>query len=161
MTTQTQRITKTVTESKITFTFPHGKTVTVDPEEFNDHITNKATIHGFAQKLGDSYAGNTGPEDAYNKFMVMYESLQEGVWNPGRSNIGGSFVEALARATNQSIDDCIQLVATMTKETLAATKKHPDVLRAMAEIKLEALEKVTKTDPNAVDLSGLFESIQS
>lgn len=56
-------------------------TATVIPSEYPENVQTAAMWHGFAQKLGDAYAGaKKAKRDPFEMFEEMNESLMEGTW---------------------------------------------------------------------------------
>jgi len=128
---------KLVDESSITFIFADETSETIELEFFSEAIINRAALHGFSQKLGDSYSGITEVAEAKLAMHGVLAALKAGDWNRKGGSTGGKWVEALARATGETIERTLEAWDKMTDEVKAATKKHPDLIKVLREIELE------------------------
>jgi len=128
---------KLVSESSIIFTWSDDTSETIELELFGEAIINRAALHGFSQKLGDSYSGITNVPEAKIAMHGVLAALLAGDWNRKGGSTGGIWVEALARATGETIEAALEAWDKMTDDVKAATKKHPDLIKAQAEIGLE------------------------
>lgn len=114
--------------------------VEVSPKDFTPEIQRQLMIHGLSQKLGDSYAGEDA-DKCHAIFTGTLKSLTDGTWS-SRSGGGGGprisqLAEAFSRAVGQPVEACVSKLAEMTDDQKAAVRKHPQVVSALAEIKLE------------------------
>lgn len=129
---------KLVGESSITFTFADETSETIELELFSEAIIKRSALHGFSQKLGDSYSGITNVAEAKIAMHGVLAALVAGDWNRKGGSTGGIWVEALVRAVpDTTFEAAMEAWSEMSDEVKAATKKHPDLLRAKAEIELE------------------------
>jgi hypothetical protein len=152
---------KLVAGTVITFTFSDGEAHKVDTKTFGDDIREMAMVHGFSQKLGDSYAQVKNIAEAKEKFGLVLDSLKGGDWNrKGGGATGGIWLEAFAKATQKTLDEVSEAWGKMTDEQKAGVKAHPDVKTAHAELvlaKAKAAAKAKKaSDAKPVDLGALF-----
>ena len=128
---------KLVDESSITFIWADETSETINLDFFSEAVVNRAALHGFSQKLGDSYSGITDVPAAKIAMHGVLAALRAGDWNRKGGSTGGIWVEALARATGETIETVLEAWDKMTDEVKAASKKHPDAIKAKAEIELE------------------------
>lgn len=133
----TKKIIIEVDRAYVRFDFADGKTIEVNLDSFSDTMQRHFSLHGIAQKLGDSYANAESFAQAFNRFETLLAQLRQGIWNIGRQSSGGIWVEALQRATGSSFDDCLAKWDSLTKTAKADLKKHPKVRAAHAEITAE------------------------
>jgi len=124
-------------ETAIVFTFEGQEPLVVETGDFSPEICQQAMVHGFAQKLADSYAGSATVTEALGKFTDVLGVLMQGQWNGGRSSNGGIWVEALARAAEVSLDEAQAKWIEMDEEKQKAVKGSPAVKLAKAQIELE------------------------
>lgn len=131
---------KVIEGTSITFKWADDSETVVNLDGFSEAILQHATLHGLSQKLGDSYSGAAG-NVAYAKemFEETLNALREGDWNRkgGGISSGGIWVEALARAAGEDMEAALAAWNEMDDETKAATRKHPAVKLAKAEIEAE------------------------
>jgi len=128
---------KLVGESSITFTWADETSETIGLSLFNEAVIYRAALHGFSQKLGDSYSGITNVAEAKLAMHGVLAALKAGDWNRKGGSTGGIWVEALARATGETLEAALEAWDKMSDEVKTATKKHPDLIKAQAEIGLE------------------------
>jgi len=128
---------KLVDESSITFIWADETSENISLDFFSEAVINRAALHGFSQKLGDSYSGITDVAEAKLAMHGVLAALKAGDWNRKGGSTGGIWVEALARATGETIERVMEAWDKMTDEVKAASKKHPDAIKAKAEIELE------------------------
>ncbi len=128
---------KLTDDMSITFIWADETSENIALDLFPQAIIDRAAIHGFSQKLGDSYSGITNVPEAKIAMHGVLASLVAGDWNRKGGSTGGIWVEALARATGETIEAALEAWDKMTDAVQAATKKHPDLIKAQAEIGLE------------------------
>jgi hypothetical protein len=142
---------KSIGETTITFTWADETETVVDVSEFSEEVRNHAMLHGFSQKLGDSYSGVQGDlMQAKAQFEDVLSALTDGDWNRkgGGASSGGIWVEAIAKASGNSLEDVLAKWNTMDDAEKAAAKKHPAVKLAKAEIELaRATAKAAEAKP--------------
>ena len=137
---------KVITNDALTFLWADETTTTVRFEDFTVDMDVRAKAHGYSQKLGDSYSGAVSVTDAKERFKAVLEGLMQNDWNRKGMATGGLWVEALAKATNETLEAALKAWDNMDDAKKAATKKHPDLLKAKAEIELERVEAKFKDD---------------
>ena len=135
----------------------------VDVNTLSDEIRDQAIYHGLLQKLGDSYAGADGPEEAISDFQAVESALASGSW-ASRTPRVGLLIEALMRLTGVSLEDATHVVneAAKADETLAegakgavaALRGDPRVKKMIARIKLEREEAAAPADAGGT-IAGL------
>ncbi len=128
---------KLVEDTSIIFIFADETSETIELDFFSKEIINRAALHGFSQKLGDSYSGITNVAEAKLAMHGVLAALRAGDWNRKGGSTGGKWVEALARATGETIERTLEAWDKMTDEVKTATKKHPDLIKVLREIELE------------------------
>lgn len=128
---------KLVEDTSIIFIFADETSETIELDFFSKEIINRAALHGFSQKLGDSYSGITNVAEAKLAMHGVLAALRAGDWNRKGGSTGGKWVEALARATGETIERTMEAWDKMTDEVKVATKKHPDLIKVLREIELE------------------------
>lgn len=142
---------KSVVEGAITFTWADETSTTVNVADFSDEIKYRACVHGFSQKLGDSYSGVKSVTEAKAKFDVTLKGLIEGDWNRKGIATGGMMVEAIARATGADLETVLGKWNEADEATRKTWVKHPDVVRAKAELDLErAKAKAKESEPLSI-----------
>jgi len=117
--------------------FANGNQVEVESTEFNGAIQQHAMLHGLKQKLSDTYAGCKTASEAQKALEGALNALKQGSWNAGRSSTGGIWIEALARASGESVEACIEAWSDMTEEKQKALKADARIKLAKAEIEAE------------------------
>jgi hypothetical protein len=135
------------------FDFTTDDLLVFDVTQLSDDIKTKALIHGVRQKIQDSYAG-VDADKAYVAANAVAQAMLDGNWSTRTEGTGGGvrtslLAEALARATGQALDACIAAISTMDDDTKKSVRSHPQVKKAMMEIKLErAREELENLDEN-------------
>lgn len=144
------KATKSVAEdfSVVTFTFEEGgETLEIRPDDFKPEIQAALLAHGIGQKIGDAYAGVDAGQ-AYVAAKAVYDSLVEGKWSQRGEGSSGPRVsqlaEALAAVSGHSLDECVAKIATMDDDGKKALRGHPQVVQALAQIKLEKAQEAAK-----------------
>jgi hypothetical protein len=142
---------KSIGETTITFTWADESETTIDVGDFSEEVQQRAMLHGFSQKLGDSYSDAQGDvATAKAMFQEVFTALLEGDWNRkgGGTSSGGIWVEAIAQASGNSIEVVLAKWNTMGDAEKAAAKKHPQVKLAKAEIEMvRATAKAAEAKP--------------
>lgn len=137
---------KIVKDDSIVFEFVNGTVLEYEIADLDMDITHRLALHGLSQKLGDSYAGAETVDEAVGTVKTLWDQLLSGVWAT-RAARGGIWVEALARVTGESYEDCLQAWMSYDEEKQKELKKHPQMVEAHALINAErAQAKVTKAD---------------
>lgn len=130
---------------QIVFTFSDNSTETFDVTKVGEDIKFRAMLHGFSQKIGDSYAGAAATEDplAYAKSAVRdtIAQLYRGEWRVAASGGGGPRVSdlatAIAQVTGESLEECVEFVGAMTDEEKKVWRKKPKIAAALAQMAAE------------------------
>ena len=136
-----------------------GTPIVFDINKMPDNIVANLALHGASQKIGDSYAGAAGDYDAARKAaQSVIDQLIAGDWKAARA--AGEprttlLVEALSRATGQSMDASAEVIGNMEKEQRVALGRHPEMKEAKAVIQLERA-KAAKEKGGAPALSELM-----
>lgn len=150
----------------VTVTFSNGKDLAIDCATLTPEIQRMAMLHGIKQKLVDAgaIARNTDTglsasiDDKHAAVAEVHARLtgENPTWNKERGNGGEKpakqkdlLVLALMRMKGASRDIIEQFLATKTKADIAALKKNPRVLAAMAELQAE-------NGTNGVDTDALL-----
>jgi len=131
---------KEIGESSIKFTWADETVTEVAMAGFSPEIVERAAKHGISQKLGDSYSGAAGDVQAAKAaLMETLDALREGDWNRkgGGISSGGIWVEALARAADDTIEKALEAWNTMGDAERSAMRKDSRVKLAKAEIEVE------------------------
>jgi hypothetical protein len=160
-----KKVTKSIAEdnSGVGFTFADGSVLTANLSELSDEMRTQLALHGLSQKIGDSYAG----EDAENCETIagkVWEQLVEGNWSVRTGGGAGprisQLAEALSRATEESVQDCVAKIADMDDETKKSVRSHPTIKAHLAQIKLEKAEaEATKATLDSAGESFDFSSL--
>lgn len=142
----------------VSFTFTNGRVLSIIPGDLPVDMFTRLALHGVAQKVGDSYAGATTPDEAYANAEAVIEALYAGQWNAGRESTGGILVEAIARLTGKPIAECKAAFDALPEASQKAIAADVKVAAMVATIRLErAKAKAEKTD-TGIDLGGLFQA---
>lgn len=151
-----KKVTTTVEADSITWEFSTGEKVTVKPADFKGGIQKHLLLHGLRQKLGDSYSGEDASK-CHAIFSGVLKALKEERWTVRVAGGGprvSQLADALARVMKQPIELCTTKIASMTDEQKIATKKHPDIIAALAAIKLEKAQAEAVAATKAAKESG-------
>ena len=134
-----KKATKKIEGDVITITFTEGDPLIASLNDLSDEIVHRLAMHGLSQKLGDSYASGE-VQEARERAVRVWEDLKSGNWTT-RVAGGGTrtslLIEALIRATGKSQEEVIARVEEMDDDEKKGLRKHPQVKKAMAEIKVE------------------------
>jgi hypothetical protein len=129
--------------------FSDGAVLECDSAKLSESIRHRLMLHGLSQKVGDSYASADSIAEARANAETIWTGLERAEW--GTRIAGGSLAEALARATGKPVLDCIRVLGGMDDKQKRDLRKHPGVLKALAEIEAERAE-----GSNAESLDKLF-----
>ena len=149
---------KDVLEDRVVFNFADGTILDCCISEVSKEMLITLAVHGLSQKVGDEYAGAGSIIEAHMKASGLWESIKAGVFNPGgnRGN-GGKIVEALARATGRGVAEALEAWRDMEPEAQKAMRKHPQIVKALAEMEVERLAALpTIAMVDAPDLNALY-----
>lgn len=131
---------KVIDGNTLTFRWADDSETVINPSDFHEDIIAHAVLHGLSQKLGDSYSGAGGDVDvAKAMFQETLDALNEGDWNRkgGGFSTGGIWVEAMAKASGNTIEEALAAWNDADDATKASIRKHPEVKAAKAQIDLE------------------------
>lgn len=142
---------KVIEGTTLTFEWADETTTVFTPEDFSPEILERAMMAGLGHKLGDAYSGSQGDvRKAQMMQLEVADALKAGDWNRsgGGTSSGGVWVEALAAASGEDMDAALTAWNDMDDATKAATKKHPQVKLAKAEIEMaRAKAKAAEAEP--------------
>jgi hypothetical protein len=152
MATRVAKAKKTVsTESNtVTFEFTGGDSFVANLNELPEGIRARLALHGLAQKLGDTYAGDV--ESPRFEVGSLFAELAKGTWSQ-RAESGGPRVTALAEALAElraakrlgnpkaqaeevDIEAAVAKVETMTDDEKKTARANPTIAQKMLEIKV-------------------------
>lgn len=152
---------------KILFTFSDDSTETFDIANVSEGMLFRLALHGAGQKIGDSYAGAAGADDAlaYAKAATketiaqLYAKDKGGLdtWRVGGGGGGprvNELAAAIARATGMDLDEAVATVAEMDDDDKKAYRKKPKIAAALAAI---AAEKAAKRAQELADKAAKAE----
>src|SRR5688572_3874104 len=142
------------------FTFEDGTVIDFDPSKVNDDIKYRAMMHGFSQKIGDSYAGASKAENA---LAFAKEATQEtiaqlyaGDWRAAAESgpkAPTDLAVALSRILGKTPEECQTFVDGMDDEQKKVYRKKGKVAAELAKIAAEKAqaraEKLAKAAANA------------
>lgn len=144
--------TKKVEGNVVTFAFANGKTLIVDIGTMSSDIVSRLASHGAAQKVGDAYAGDGNPDDAYASAKAVLDNLTAGKWGIERTGNGPSIgltVRALARFKGYDLATAQAKWDALTDEQKKLVPQLPGIKQAIAEIRLEEAKASTTTESAA------------
>lgn len=133
----------------VDFVFSNGETRSVVIADLPAAIVTNLVLHGVSQKVGDSYAGQETVDNCIEKADELIKRLNEGDWKTVRA-AGGSkrssmVLEAFARASGRTTDECREIFDEMDDDQQEALKSHEAITPHIAAIRAErALEKAKK-----------------
>lgn len=127
---------KSISETTLNFAWADGSTSEIDTSMFSDEMHERARMHGYSQKLGDSYSGAKTVAEARERFNAVVDGLQDGDWNRKGVATGGLWVAAIAQAVDITIEEALEKWQAMDDDTRKDVCKHPDVVLARREIEL-------------------------
>jgi len=134
----------------LTFQFSNGQKLEISINDFPAQIMDRLTIHGAAQKIGDSYAGAESVDIAYANAKATFDQLKSGLW-ASKSSRGGIWIEALARAAGQPIEVVLEKWAAMDDAKQKAIKADARVKLAKSEIEAERAKKLATDETISLD----------
>jgi hypothetical protein len=146
----------------LTLNFADGKELVIDANSLRPEIRNMAMMHGLKQKLVDAAALSRNPangqpasiSDKYDAVKRVADRLmsEDGNWNEGRGEGGTSapnsniLLRALMRMTGRDEAFTRDFMSSKTKEQIAALRKNPKVMAAIAEIQAATVVNGVNTD---------------
>ncbi len=152
--------------TQINYTFADGAgEVSLDAADLNNEMKSTGLMHGLKQKISDSFAGAPTPAEAMERASAVIDALVGGKWNVRVAGEGGTRVTQLARAlamvTGKELDEAVSVISDMTDEAKKNLTAHPEIKRAVAEIRAEeaqraAAEAAEATDESAPSIADLL-----
>ncbi len=151
------------TANTLTFEFGHGVSHVVELDKLDESLRHRAMLHGFEQKLRDSYAGAKGSAvEAEGMFLEVLDTLKSGAWNMKVSGepreepielLAKAMVNAFA-ARGKVIPLAVVLdkIKGVDKKERAVYRKNPEISVELAKLKAAAVVKTASLD----DLAGQF-----
>lgn len=129
---------------RVNFTFP-----TLDPAQYPPLVLElercrdvlpQMALHGGSQKVGDSYAGESDPIEAYNKAREMVDRLHNNDWAavraPGQPSTIITIL-AIARLRNKDPKDIQEIWDKLDDERKKAIRADDNVKAEVLKIKAE------------------------
>lgn len=144
---KTKKATKVVDTEKRTvkFTFTDGTSFVAELDKMDEGMVSRLALHGLAQKLGDTYAGDV--ESPEHEVRGMFEELASGEWStrkPGEARTA-LVVEAMSRLLKISIADAQARWDDADDEAKKDTRNDPRVKREVLSIQQARLEASQST----------------
>jgi hypothetical protein len=168
----TKKATKTINEEATILTFNFAdegvEDLVADIGQMSEGILQKLAMHGFSAKLGDSYAGSENAAEARSCAERVLEELAAGNWTTRVAGVSGPRVTQLAealvrvataRGKTLTLEKAVEALAAMPDAQKTALRSAGEIKKALAEIKIERLEKeVQETVPveGETSLDALF-----
>ena len=132
--------------------------LSIDINTIPAEIISRLAMHGLSQKIGDSYAG-AEPGESYDRAAAVLKDLQEGNWSTRVAASGPrttQLAEALAAATEQTLEAAAARIEQMDDEEKKALRTHPVIKAQLATIKArKAQEAAEKAAAGAADAAPL------
>lgn len=119
----------------ITFNFANGDSYTADVSNYPEAIKGRLMLHGAAQKLGDTCAGQPDGE-WMNLIMAMDDRLMNGEWGAER----GSGLEDKLEAAQEALNNYIAMSDT-EKRTVASLGINRKILEKAVTAAEKAIER--------------------
>jgi hypothetical protein len=134
------------------FQFDDGETVSFDTSAVAASIKARAMLHGFSQKLGDSYASASKAENplawAKQTLKDTIAQLMAGDWRAAVGEAGPRVTDlaiAISRLTGKPIEAAVEFVDSLDEDQLAVFRAKPKVKAMLAEVRAEkAAERARK-----------------
>jgi hypothetical protein len=152
--------------------------VTISLSDLSPEIVTRLALHGLSQKIGDSYAGAAAEPNptkySFEQIEDVIGQLKRGEWRVTAA--GGPkatlLAKAIARVTGRDLDDVVEMLEGLDDDDTTdpagkvvpgkkSLQKHPAIVQAKADIKLEEAQKAKeraagKSTGEAPDLSTLL-----
>ena len=119
----------------ITFNFANGDSYTADVSNYPEAIKDRLMLHGAAQKLGDTCAGQPDGE-WMNLIMAMDDRLANGEWGAER----GSGLEDKLEAAQEALENYIAM-SDAEKRTVASLGINRTILEKAVKAAEKAIER--------------------
>ena len=165
---RTKKATKVVdtTEKTVTFDFGAGSTFTAKLADMPEAIVTRLALHGIAQKLGDTYAGDVA--DPEHEVRAMFADLAAGNWStrtPGEPKTG-LLVEALikmkkieakdGKTAAERVQAWLEEIEAKTEGAIKALRNDPTVKAEIATLQAQKARAAAK----GVDANALLGSLE-
>lgn len=140
------------------FTFGNGTTLEQTVDELPANIQRQLMLHGFMQKVGDSYAGAKGNfAEGIDNAKGVIEALKSGEWGTGRDSDGkprlDELAEAIARVKGIPVEDAKKAAEAADEDKRKTWRAHPKIKAAIALIRSEKAQKALEAATDAGDIS--------
>jgi hypothetical protein len=134
------------TEHRIlTFQFAHGRTLSISLPALTPEICHRLALHGLEQKVRDSYAGASSPEEAYGLASKVVDALLAGNWTvrgpaeprQDSADLLAQAVVAAAAAAGKSLDLATvkAKLAGLDRSALSKLRSDPRVAAELARLR--------------------------
>ncbi len=143
----------------VAFTFDGREAEKISIDDLPKATVRRLALHGLSQKLGDSYASNTGVDDAIRKFNDVLNMLKGGHWSAARSGGGGVLAQVVAELTGKGLDEVTEMIRGLDAKGRRALGAQPQVAVEVARVKVErAMKAAELATDTGLDLEALFEA---
>lgn len=153
---------KGVPTGLIRFTFDDKTEEVFDVSKVSDDVKTRGMIHGFSQKIGDSYAGAAKSENAldFAKQAVKdtIAQLYKGDWRAAGAGLGGprttDLATAMSRVTGKTVEQCSAYLDTLNDDEKKAWRAKGKIAAAIAAISAERAAEKARKLAEAANASG-------
>lgn len=143
----------------VDFAFTDGETISFDLASVSPEMVTHLALHGFSQKGGDSYSGESDLEVAKAKVRGVIERLIAGDWKAVREAGGGrisDLARALAEVMGKDIAEAVEAIEPLDRGQKTALRAHPQIAAKLAEYSAaRAAEKAAKAAEEGAELPDL------
>ena len=130
----------------LSFNFTHGVSLTVSLDDLSSDIRRRLAIHGLEQKIRDSYAGASSPDEAYGLASKVLDALRAGNWTvrgtaaeprPDSTDLLARAVCAAAAAAGRTLDPSAvkAKIQSLDRSALAKLRSDPRVAAELARLR--------------------------
>jgi hypothetical protein len=129
----------------LSFNFAHGASLTVSLSDLSLDIRHRLAIHGLEQKIRDSYAGASSPDEAYGLASKTVDALRAGNWTvrgsseprPDSTEVLAQAVCAAAAAAGKLLDpEAVKAkIRGLDRSALARLRSDPRVAAELARLR--------------------------
>lgn len=157
-----KKLTKTVdVESQtVTLEFADGSKISSSLTEFSPEMITRLALHGLSQKKGDACASLDTVAECREAVEGIRSQLLSNDWSAKREGSGspriGLLVEALARITGRTIEECTEVVEALDDEQKKLVRADANVRKIMAQIRYERETAKESKGEGQVDLMALL-----
>jgi hypothetical protein len=129
-----------------TFKFGNGTTLEQNVDELPQAVQRQLMLHGFMQKVGDSYASAKGNySEGIENAQDVIGNLKAGEWGSTREGEGkprlGELSAAIARVKAITLEVATTAVEAAPEEKRKIWRAHPKIKAAIAAIRAEKAQK--------------------